>query len=231
MKSIYINFAAAAALVAFLGCNKSAESSPPSNSGSTNSTSPPASQSKSIPVTSSESGATTGKQTNQLTHMPDPISDAAKQKEPIFRAISPSDADFKNAYAEASRSLPRFLKRLQNGEDASFSAKLRFRDPDASDRLGKDQFVFIWLNNVHYHPDERLYSGTFFEVPGALSKWHRVGEQLGFEGEDIFDWMILTKDGRLSGGFTLRVTRSKLPESERAEYDRYIGAKVYEPEP
>jgi hypothetical protein len=42
--------------------------------------------------------------------------------------------------------------------------------------------------------------------------------------------MVLTKDGRLFGGYTLRVARSKLPERERAAYDRYIGVTAYEPD-
>ncbi len=70
----------------------------------------------------------------------------------------------------------------------------------------------------------------FFEVPPELQKWHQVGQQLAFEGEDIFDWMALTEDGRLFGGYTLRVSRTKLPENERADYDRYIGVKAYEPD-
>ena len=47
--------------------------------------------------------------------------------------------------------------------------------------------------------------------------------------QGIFDWMVLTEDGRLFGGFTLRVSRSLVPASQRADYDRYIGVKVYEP--
>lgn len=42
-----------------------------------------------------------------------------------------------------------------------------------------------------------------FEVPPELQNWHQVGQRLGFEGEDIFDWMVLTEDGRLFGGYTL----------------------------
>jgi uncharacterized protein YegJ (DUF2314 family) len=95
--------------------------------------------------------------------------------------------------------------------------------------LGEDRFEFLWLGGVHYHPAERVFSGSFFEVPPELQKWHQVGQRLAFEGEDIFDWMMLTEDGRLSGGFTLRVSRSKLPENQRADYDRHIGVRVYEP--
>jgi uncharacterized protein YegJ (DUF2314 family) len=151
------------------------------------------------------------------------------QKQPLFTAIAKSDIDFQEAYATASRTLPRFIEYVQSGMPACFSAKLRFRDPEASERLGEDQLLYLWLTGVHYHPAERVFSGTFFEVPPELQKWHQVGQRLTFEGEDIFDWMVLTEDGRLFGGFTLRVSRSKLPEDKRADYDRYIGVKSYEP--
>jgi uncharacterized protein YegJ (DUF2314 family) len=155
---------------------------------------------------------------------------AQKQKEPLFIAISNEDAEFQAAYARASATLPRFIEYIRRGIKASYSAKLRFRDPDASERFGKETFVFLWLTGVHYHDAERVFSGGFFEVPPELQKWHQVGQRLAFEGEDIFDWMVLTEDGRLFGGFTLRTSRSKLPESQRADYDRYIGIRVYEPD-
>jgi len=146
-----------------------------------------------------------------------------EQEEPLFMAISQQDAAFQKAYAQASATLPKFIDLLQSGTEAIYSAKLRFRDPDESERLGENRFFFLWLSNVHYHAAEGLFSGTFFEVPPEIQKWHQVGKRLGFEGDDIFDWMVLTEKGRLTGGYTLRVSRSKLPEKERAEFDRYVG--------
>lgn len=52
-----------------------------------------------------------------------------KPKEPLFTAISNTDPDFQAAYAEASRTLPRFTERIQSGVRAYFSAKLRFVIP------------------------------------------------------------------------------------------------------
>lgn len=40
----------------------------------------------------------------------------------------------------------------------------------------------------------------------------------------------MTEDGRLFGGYPLRVSTKELPESERHEYDRYLEVKVYEPD-
>jgi len=155
---------------------------------------------------------------------------AQKQTETLIIAISNQDTDFQAAYTRASTTLPRFIEHIKSGIKASYSAKLRFRDPDESERLGEDRFVFLWLSGVYYHEAERVFSGSFFEIPAELQKWHQVGERLAFEGEDIFDWMVLTEDGRLFGGFTLRISRSKMPESQRADYDRYIGVTVYEPD-
>ena len=155
---------------------------------------------------------------------------AQKQDEPLFMAIPHTDSDFQSAYDRAAATIPQFIEHIQRGGDAFYSAKLRFRDPDESERLGEDRFAFLWLTGVQYHAAERVFSGTFFEVPPEFQEWHQVGQRLAFDPEDIFDWMALIKDGRLFGGYTLRVARSKLPESERADYDRYIGVTAYEQE-
>lgn len=148
----------------------------------------------------------------------------------MFRAIAQADPDFHRAYARAAATIPRFIEHIESGVDGFTDAKLRFRDPDESERLGEDQLFFLWLTDIQFHAESRMFSGTFFEVPREIQKWHQVGQQLSFEAEDIFDWSLLTKDGRLFGGYTLRVTREKLPEEERADYDRYIGVRIYEPE-
>jgi len=72
-----------------------------------------------------------------------------------------------------------------------------------------------------------MFSAEFFELPREFQKWHHVGERLGIEAEDIFDWMV-NDEGKLYGGFTLRAAREKLSEEERAEYDSYIGVTSYE---
>lgn len=153
-----------------------------------------------------------------------------KIEEPLFTAISQKDAEFQSAYDGAAATIAQFIGELQGSEDAFCSAKLRFRDPDESEHLGEDRFLFLWLGGVHYYPVERVFSGVFFEVPSAFQKWHQVGERLSFEAEDIFDWMVL-RNGHLHGGFTLRVARRKLPEPERESYDRHIGVSIYEPLP
>ena len=155
---------------------------------------------------------------------------AQPQPEPLFTAIPKDDPEILAAHALAAKSIEHFVDVVRNTAGRGCSAKLRFRDPDESERLGEDRFLYLWLTSVVYHPDEKLLSGIFFEVPEPFTKWHQVGQRLGFEPDDVFDWMIL-EDGHLHGGFTLRVTRKHLPAGEREAYDRYIGVSVYEPQP
>jgi hypothetical protein len=87
---------------------------------------------------------------------------AEEQKQPLFTAIAKSDADFREAYAAASRTLPRFIEHLQSGMPDHFSAKLRFRDPDESERLGGDQLLYLWLTDVPLSPSRANFLWPFF---------------------------------------------------------------------
>lgn len=157
--------------------------------------------------------------------------DEGSADEPLFTAVPQDDPDLLAACDCAYETIPQFVALLQvRRADAFYSAKLRFRDPDESDRLGEDRFVFLWLTEVYHYPEENCFSGVFFEVPVELQAWFQVGQHHVFGDDSVFDWMVL-EDGRLQGGFTLRVMREKLSSSEREAYDRYIGVSVYEPCP
>jgi uncharacterized protein YegJ (DUF2314 family) len=158
---------------------------------------------------------------------PNPWTSAPNPDDPLFRVISKEDPDFDAAYRGALATIPQFITHVREGGGFSCLTKLRFRDPEASEELGEDRFMFLWLTNTQYHADKHHFSAEFFEVPPVLLKWHHIGQQLLFEADDIWDWMAL-REGHLHGGFTLRVTRSQLPEEQRESYDRYVGVSVYE---
>jgi uncharacterized protein YegJ (DUF2314 family) len=149
--------------------------------------------------------------------------------EPLFTAIDNKDPLLALAHSLVAASIDEFRDRLR-APAVLGSAKLRFRDPDRSAALGKDCFFYLWLGDACFHADENLYSGQFFEVPDGFEKYHPLGSRLGFEAEDMFDWMV-NDDGRIAGGYTLRLARSRLPADQRAEYDRHVGASSWEPLP
>lgn len=142
-------------------------------------------------------------------------------KEPLFVGVRGDDVEMRQAYAEAGGTVGKFVEHIRAGGSSTCAAKLRFKDPVLSEKLGEDRFVYLWLADVHIL-DDGMFIGTFFEVPVELSQWHQVGRQLRFEEADIFDWFV-NEDGLMHGGFTMRVQRSRLPVGERAAFDAYTG--------
>lgn len=150
--------------------------------------------------------------------------------EPLFRNIKRGDEAISEAHAQAANTVFKFKNFVEKHEDSSdCMAKLRFRDPDISEETGENQYLYMWLYEVVYHREDNLFSGVFLEVPEEMQKWHQVGQRLGFEADDIFDWMVI-ENGHMSGGYTIRLTRSRLnSEKDKAEYDEYIGIESYNP--
>jgi len=160
-----------------------------------------------------------------MTDEPEPFD--APQSEPLFMAIPKDDPAFLAAYAQARASLPRFRELLRlDGDDVFHSAKLRFRDPDLSERLGEDRFFFLWVSFVVPHGSG--FRARLVEVPETVH-WLSAGEVITFDPSDVYDWMV-NDNGRLFGGFTLRVNRDALPESRRAAFDRYVGVTTWAPQ-
>jgi uncharacterized protein YegJ (DUF2314 family) len=145
---------------------------------------------------------------------------------PVVTAISRDDPDMKQAYSTASETLDAFVAHLQIDDGRMGSFKLRFRDPELSERLGEDRLFYWWLDFAVHHPEDDHFSGVFTELPECLLPHFQVGQRLHADAEDIFDWRV-NDEGTLYGGFTIRVTRSRIPDEERADYDRYIGVERY----
>ena len=163
-----------------------------------------------------------------MTKSKDKNSVIKTKNEPMFMAIPKNDPGLQDAYSKASKTIDEFITLLKVKDSSCYNAKLRFRDPDESERLGKDIYLLLWLNNVSYDENENILSGAFFEVPSELAKWHHVGQIISFDKEDVFDWMVLSFEGKLKGGFTIRENRKYIPENQQEEYDRYIGVTHYE---
>ena len=148
---------------------------------------------------------------------------------PVFRDTDKNDPKVTEAHAQCANTIGDFVNFVKEERLVTYMAKLRFIDPDLSEKNGHEHVFYLWLNEVLFHENDNMLSGVFFEVPEGFEKWHAVGSRLGFDPEDVFDWMI-NDEGHVQGGFTIRATREKLEtEFERKKYDEYIGIKSYEP--
>ena len=50
-----------------------------------------------------------------------------------------------------------------------------------------------------------------------------MGQWLKFAEKDVLDWYILSENGEMKGGYSLRYQRSLLLEDDQAEFDQRIG--------
>lgn len=146
-------------------------------------------------------------------------------KEPLFVGVRNDDIEMRGAYAAAAASLDQFVAHVRRGGELTCAAKLRFKDPGLTEKMGEDRFVYLWLAGIEAEDGETLV-GTFFEVPPELMKWHQPGQRLQFERGDIFDWFV-NDDGLMYGGFTMRVQRSRLSAGERDSFDQYTGVRQW----
>jgi uncharacterized protein YegJ (DUF2314 family) len=132
-------------------------------------------------------------------------------------AIASRDPEYQQTIADAKRTLPEFRRRLGGCEktDAIPSVKIRLTDGD--------DVAFIWLTCARVEGD--AFVAIVFEIPAEFTHV-KVGDRIRVVEADVLDWMI-NDSGVLHGGFSVRYQRSKIPESERASFDEYVGVSEY----
>lgn len=130
-----------------------------------------------------------------------------------------SDEVMNRAMEKARETLGYFERSIQSPKPGqrSFSAKVRLTDGARTEHL--------WLGDVKIDEDGSVY-GTVSNEPVDL-KNVSLGSKVLVIGEDISDWMII-ENGRLIGGYTVRVYRDQLEEAAKADFDRSLGLIVDE---
>ncbi|WP_160117070.1 hypothetical protein [Acinetobacter chinensis] len=48
-----------------------------------------------------------------------------------------------------------------------------------------------------------------------------------FDETDLLDWYILSENGNMQGGYSLRYQRSPLPGSQKIEFDQHVGVSEF----
>jgi uncharacterized protein YegJ (DUF2314 family) len=112
-------------------------------------------------------------------------------------AVPQDDPEMQQAFLEARRTIESFIQSLRAPSPTQeyFAVKVRLS--------GSDPIEYVWVNEV-------VHDGSaFIGKPGD-----------GFQArlDDIYDWMIVDQ-GRLVGGYTIRVARSKMTPESRAQLD------------
>ena len=77
----------------------------------------------------------------------------------------------------------------------------------------------LWVENLAY--DGQYFTGTLGNEPTYLEDL-ALGDQVTVSANDVIDWMIV-EQGRIVGGFVIRVLRDRMLLSERLELERDLS--------
>ncbi|MEM1182868.1 MAG: DUF2314 domain-containing protein [Acidobacteriota bacterium] len=136
---------------------------------------------------------------------------------PQFRPLDTGDPEYLEAVDTAQRTLDDFRARLPADETPLGHALIKTRLTDG------DQAELLWLSATRRSgPD---FIAQVFEAPKTLPNFP-VRTPVQVSSGSVLDWMI-NDDGALSGGFSLRYHRARLPEDERPGFDEYVGVETY----
>ena len=132
------------------------------------------------------------------------------------------DGELAEIARTSQKTLPHFRALLAATEDPDMSCLVKTFIPDPD---GKGMWLWLSVESV----EESGFDARVFEAP-ARFPGITPGSSRFVANEEIGDWAV-NLGGVLHGGYSLRLQRERLPASERAAYDAYIGAQKYAPLP
>jgi len=129
--------------------------------------------------------------------------------------VSDSDPAMNNAMAQARATVDQFADALRNpGKRSDFSLKAKFTEGSATEHM--------WVNDVR--PEGDSFKGKVGNDPDKLKKVH-FGQSCSIPRERVSDWMYV-ENGKLVGGYTLRVLRDRMSAAERKKFDASLPFKI-----
>jgi uncharacterized protein YegJ (DUF2314 family) len=129
---------------------------------------------------------------------------------PEVVAVEGGDAKINAAVETARASLPRFVAavRAPKPTQSAFAVKVEFRDGDRTEYMDVAPVTF----------DGTRFHGTLDNDPVAVRNVKR-GDAVTVGPERVADWSYV-EDGKLIGGYTLRVLREQMSPEQRRQFDQ-----------
>lgn len=111
-------------------------------------------------------------------------------------------------------------RRIVPGLDLA-AVKAAFSDPPEMKSRNPDALAveFMWLTEIDF--DGRELQGTLINSPQSLRSV-KEGDEVSIAGKQIVDWMYVIS-GKVYGGFTVDLMRSRMSKGERKQHDEAWG--------
>lgn len=139
-----------------------------------------------------------------------------RENEPTIYNISENDIEMNKAMEKARQTLDSFDFAFKNETRVFtfFGLKKKFKE--------NDDVEHIWIGNIKL--ENGKYIGIIDNEPEKI-KGIKLGDTVEIDKKDISDWMYI-KNSELHGGYTIRLLRDRMSESERKIFDSESGMKI-----
>lgn len=126
--------------------------------------------------------------------------------------VDSEDPAMNAAMDKARATVPTFIAALENPKpgQSGFTIKKPFKDGE--------KFEHMWIDRVGY--DGTKFRGSVANEPESVTNVI-MGRRVTVAPDEISDWMFID-NGKLAGGYTLRVLRETLSPSEKAKFDKSL---------
>lgn len=133
-----------------------------------------------------------------------------RKGEPTVYGVQDSDVEMNEAIEKANQTLDNFECALKsNNKDFKyFALKVRFITPQGGEH--------IWLSSISLK--NKKYIGVVDNLPESTTEV-KIGDTIQIKTDDISDW-IYVDGNKLRGGYTLRVLRNRMTDTERKQFDK-----------
>jgi uncharacterized protein YegJ (DUF2314 family) len=131
-------------------------------------------------------------------------------------AVKNDDPEMTAAMARAQETLPQFISslRLPSPSQSDFTIKVGFTDGGDTE--------YMWVTPVTY--DGTRFNGKLDNEPVQVRNV-KLGDAVSVEPARVADWMYVD-NGKLVGGYTLRVLRDRMTPAQRRSYDESRPFKI-----
>jgi len=141
-----------------------------------------------------------------------------RKGEPPIYSVSNDDVEMNHAVLTAYQTLDTFKMALlsKNKSYKYFALKSRFITSNGNEH--------IWLKNIILK--DKKYVGIVANLPESISNV-KIGDTISILKNNISDWMYIDKN-KLRGGYTIRILRKRMTESEKKLFDAKSGFIIEE---
>jgi uncharacterized protein YegJ (DUF2314 family) len=130
--------------------------------------------------------------------------------------IQDEDREMDEAMAQARRTLDEFERHLAAPSPTQSMAIIKGRFTEG------ETVEHMWINQIEVISEG--YRGVLGNEPMDMTTLS-AGQTVVVPRSEVSDWVVV-EDGKLVGGYTMRLIRSRLPEDQRPMFDTQNGFRV-----